>query len=240
MEWYMQHAYYEFLMKNNVIGFFEERRKLKSGRMSNWYANFRKVTNSLSSKRELLGFLKDYIDNFVESVDYFIGVPESMTCAGESLNEMCGIERLVKLRANTKEHGAPQDRYFLGEIREGDKVVLLEDVTTTGGSLLKRVYECKEAGLDVVGTVGLLNRLEYVDKDTFERLGLLEKLKHGDNFELGVEDFFRRETDVTHYSMINAKYALPRAAQKLKPHNEIISDIEADFENYGVKPIKLR
>jgi orotate phosphoribosyltransferase len=40
------------------------------------------------------------------------------------------------------------------------RVALLEDVVTTGGSSLKAVEVLREAGLDVVGIVALVDRLE--------------------------------------------------------------------------------
>jgi orotate phosphoribosyltransferase len=41
-------------------------------------------------------------------------------------------------RAKPKDHGDPKDRYFVGE--PGGKVVILEDVTTTGKSLIEKSF----------------------------------------------------------------------------------------------------
>jgi orotate phosphoribosyltransferase len=45
-------------------------------------------------------------------------------------------------------------------IRSGDRVVLLEDVTTTGGSALKAAQRLQEMGCDVVACITILDRQE--------------------------------------------------------------------------------
>jgi orotate phosphoribosyltransferase len=54
--------------------------------------------------------------------------------------------------------GRGPDDLIEGYLRAGSKVVMLEDVTTSGKSLLKAIRKVEAAGAEVVQTVSLLDR----------------------------------------------------------------------------------
>ena len=56
-------------------------------------------------------------------------------------------------------------------IRSGDRVVLLEDVTTTGGSALKAAQRLQEMGCDVAACITILDRQEG-GADAFAAAGI--------------------------------------------------------------------
>jgi orotate phosphoribosyltransferase len=62
------------------------------------------------------------------------------------------------VRKEAKDHGSK--RLIEGPIGPGMKVVMLEDVITTGGSTLAAVEILRQAGAEVVGVVVLVDRLE--------------------------------------------------------------------------------
>lgn len=66
----------------------------------------------------------------------------------------------VYVRKDAKEHGSK--RLLEGDTRlpPSAAIVILEDVTTTGGSTLKAVEKLRAAGYRVVGVVSLVDRLE--------------------------------------------------------------------------------
>jgi orotate phosphoribosyltransferase len=64
------------------------------------------------------------------------------------------------VRKETKDHGSRKMVEGDKSIRPGLPVVILEDVITTGGSTLKAVEKLKAAGVQVVGVVALVDRLE--------------------------------------------------------------------------------
>jgi orotate phosphoribosyltransferase len=73
----------------------------------------------------------------------------------------------VVLRKAAKEHGTRQQ--YEGEIRAGDRVLLIEDVSTTGGSAVRSIEIIRGAG-------GVIDRmLVVIDREsgTAERLGAL-------------------------------------------------------------------
>lgn len=64
------------------------------------------------------------------------------------------------VRKEAKGHGTGQFVEGLGNFAEGDNVAILEDVVTTGGSLLKACDRVKAAGLNIVGVCAILDREE--------------------------------------------------------------------------------
>ena len=64
------------------------------------------------------------------------------------------------IRKEPKGHGTGQWLEGRKNLPPGTKVVIVEDVVTTGGSSLKAVNRAKEEGLDVLGIVTLVDREE--------------------------------------------------------------------------------
>ena len=58
---------------------------------------------------------------------------------------------LIYVRSKPKDHGL--ENLIEGEMKEGAKVVVIEDLISTGGSSLKAVEAIRKAGGDVVGMV---------------------------------------------------------------------------------------
>lgn len=230
-----QEDFNNFVLENNVVGFFEKPITLKSGRESHFYVNWRDVTNDVF----LLDKLADYILGFATdnglNTDFFYGVPEGATKTGvitqykylmkfknnqSNLEDFDNIYCLPMGRAKPKEHGAAKDKYFVGE--PNGVGVVIEDVTTTGGSLLTTIDRLVEAGVEVQAAISLTNRMEKRDDGKSVEEAVLEK---------GVMYF---------YSMSNALDLLPKAYRKLKPSDEVARAIEKEFEKYGVERLVLR
>lgn len=64
------------------------------------------------------------------------------------------------VRKEQKDHGSRKLVENDRSIRPGMPVVILEDVVTTGGSTLKAVAKLRDVGVNVVGVVALVDRLE--------------------------------------------------------------------------------
>lgn len=64
------------------------------------------------------------------------------------------------IRKKSKGHGTDQYLEGLANFSEGDKVVLLEDVCTTGGTLITAAERVRDAGLVIVGVLAVLDREE--------------------------------------------------------------------------------
>lgn len=80
------------------------------------------------------------------------------------------------VRKEAKGHGTGQFVEGLGNFQAGDKVAMLEDVVTTGGSLLKACKHVQDAGLEIVAVCAILDReeggRELLHKEGFDLLSL--------------------------------------------------------------------
>ncbi|HML31111.1 MAG TPA: phosphoribosyltransferase family protein, partial [Hyphomicrobium sp.] len=66
------------------------------------------------------------------------------------------------VRKQAKEHGTQSlvEGLAKGESMAGKKVVVVEDVTTTGGSALKAANALKASGADIVRIITIVDRLD--------------------------------------------------------------------------------
>lgn len=74
--------------------------------------------------------------------------------------------KAFSIRKEKKNHGI--SRWIEGDMQPGEKVVILDDVATTGGSTIKAVERAQSEGLQVVKVVILVDRQE----------GGLENIRH--------------------------------------------------------------
>ncbi len=72
------------------------------------------------------------------------------------------------VRKAGKDHGiiAPIE----GRVKTGDRVAVVDDVVTTGGSTLQAISACRQAGLEVVGVLALVDRQEMNGRENIEKL----------------------------------------------------------------------
>ncbi len=79
--------------------------------------------------------------------------------ASAALSDRAGQNMIAFfVRKEKKQHGL--QRWVEGPLLEpGTKVLIVEDVVTTGGSTVKAIERCLEEGLEIVGTVSVLDRL---------------------------------------------------------------------------------
>jgi len=218
MEW-VQEDFDRFVLGNEIIGFFDKPIKLKSGRMSNWYANWRTFTNYVSQIDPLADFVIDFTKHLGLEPNCFYGVPEGATKLGIITQYKWGKQGNSNIlpmgRGKPKEHGALIDKYFVGE-PEG-KTIILEDVTTTGGSLIKEIEKLQSIYVNVIAAFGLTHRNQKRDD------GLTVKEAVG-------------KFNVNYYAMSNAVDLLPR----IPCYDKIAKSVEKEFEEYGEVELKMR
>jgi len=226
MSW-KKERFHNFIIQNNVIGFFKEPLTLKSGRLSYWYVNWRNIAEDVFALDQLSDYLIQFIEDIGLKPDCFFGVPEGATKLGiitqykwaKTQNDYSqGKYPLSMGRAKPKEHGDPKDQFFLGVPR--GKVIVLEDTVTTGESLIEIVEKLTNLKVNIISVICLTNRNELRD-DNLTINEILEKL------------------GVKFYAMSNAIDLLPKAYRILRPGQEIAKKIELYFKQYGVKEIKL-
>lgn len=227
MKDFNQTDFNQFVIDNDVYGFFDKAITLKSGRQSHFYANWRTVVQDVWLTEKLVQFVLSFVSSQHIEVDTFYGVPEGATKLGvlcqfhwakNQPNYGRGSHALAMGRARPKEHGAPKDKFFVGAPR--GKVLVLEDVTTTGGSSLDTVSHLQDSGIQVSALVSLTNRME--------------KRSDGASVAEAAD-----KLGVAFYNMSSAVELLPLVCQKLNPGQKITRAIQAEFERYGLQPLTL-
>ena len=143
--------------------------KLVSGGVSNFYFNC-KPTMLDPEGKELIGRL---IFSKVQDLEVAgIGglelgsVPISSAVSLISQFEGQPIKEFI-VRKEKKDHGIPAK--VEGEFVAGEKVVVVDDVITTGGSTIKAIEAVEKLGLEVVKVVVLVDREEMNGKQNIEK-----------------------------------------------------------------------
>jgi len=77
------------------------------------------------------------------------------------------VWRTFVVRKQAKDHGL--GKLIEGSIRPGDRALIVDDVLTSGGSLLKAVGAAREAGLQVQHALVIVDRQEQDGKARVER-----------------------------------------------------------------------
>jgi len=134
--------------------------KLASGRMSQFYVNC-KPTILNPKGMFLVGHLvhEAIRDLKVDGVGglTFGADPIAVATAFASGLENDPVNAF-SIRKEQKDHGII--KWVEGDMKKGDRVVILDDVVTTGGSTIKAIERARAEGLEVVRVVCLVDRQE--------------------------------------------------------------------------------
>ena len=138
--------------------------KLASGRESDYYIDMRPTTVHPAGATCLGELIVDALEGI--NVDFVGGlemgaVPVATAVAIASHRRRGAIQAFF-VRKKPKDHGAKKLVEGLpnGETLKGKNVVVLEDVTTTGGSALQAVAALREEGANIVLVLTIVDRLE--------------------------------------------------------------------------------
>lgn len=135
---------------------------LASGRRSDYYFDCR-VTALHPEGSWLIGTLFNNLlaDMDIKGVGGMTLGADPLVSATTTLSHEMGRPLAgLLVRKEAKGHGTGQYVEGLGNFQPGDKVAMLEDVVTTGGSLLKACQRVQAAGLDIVTVCCILDREE--------------------------------------------------------------------------------
>jgi orotate phosphoribosyltransferase len=88
------------------------------------------------------------------------------------------------VRPKPKEHG--MGNLIEGKITPGQKIVVIEDLISTGGSSLKAVEALKEFGFDILGMVAIFTYGFKIADDNFNKAGV--KLITLSNYDALIEE----------------------------------------------------
>ncbi len=151
---------------------------LASGKKSRFYINV-KATALHPEGANLIGRL---VIEKIKKLSWQIDAVAGMTLGADPILTAVSLEAYklkniwpaIIVRKEPKGHGTNQFIEFPGGIKPPANVLVLEDVTTTGGSSLRAIKELQKAGFIISGLITIFDR----EEGAFDTL-----LKEGINFE---------------------------------------------------------
>ncbi len=130
---------------------------LTSGKKSNYYIDVKLAATKPWVLSRICKYIEEIIDNFAKEPDYIAcvelgGVPLGVVVSDRE------VMPLIIVRKAEKQHGTKGR--LVGDYESGKTAVLVEDVTTTGGSSLSAVQALRDAGLIVERVITVVDRQE--------------------------------------------------------------------------------
>ena len=134
--------------------------KLVSGRVSRFYVNCKPTTLSARGMYLVGRLMFDEIkDSRVVAVGGLTFGADPLAVATAFASELKGQPiNAFSIRKTQKDHGIV--RWIEGDVQPGQRVVIIDDVATTGGSTIKAIERARSEGLEVVKSVILVDRQE--------------------------------------------------------------------------------
>ena len=226
MESYKQ-EFIEFMVDSKVLKFGDF--TLKSGRKSPFFMNAGGYVTGAQLKKLGEYYAKAIYANYGLDFDVLFGpaykgIPIAVVTA-IAFSELYGKEvRYCSDRKEEKDHGADKGSFLGSKLQDGDRVIMIEDVTTSGKSMEETVPKVRGAAdVEIKGLMVSLNRMEV---GLGGKVGALDEIKERYGFDANA---IVSMAEVVEY-LYNKEY-----------NGEVIIDdtlktaIYAYYEKYGVK-----
>ena len=165
------------LLKENEV-FLKGDFTLSSGKKSDYYINMKKAITD----PEILSTISKLITELIadDDIDKVAGPALGAVPIATAVSLESNIP-LLMIRKEKKGYGT--SKLIEGELNEGDNVIVVEDVSTTGGSLLKAIKAIQDNGGNVKRAFVVVDRQEGAI-EAFKKEGIdLEHL-------ISVNEFF--------------------------------------------------
>ena len=132
---------------------------LRSGRKSTYYVDKYRFTTDHEVLAELGTMLARHVTADVDRIAgaELGGVPLAAACA------LAAKKPFVIVRNAKKDYGTAKQ--VEGLFNKGDRVLLVEDILTTGGQVLEAAKSLEALGVEVVKIVACIDRLEGATKN---------------------------------------------------------------------------
>lgn len=224
MESYKQ-EFIDFMVESQVLKFGEF--TLKSGRKSPFFMNAGAYVTGTQLRRLGEYYAKAIHDNYGLDFDVLFGpaykgIPLSVA-ATMAISQLYGKDiRYCSNRKEVKDHG--DTGILLGsKLKDGDRVVIIEDVTTSGKSIEETFPILKEqADVEIKGLIVSLNRMERGKGEK----SALEEIQETYGFPANAIVTMEEVVEKLYNQESNGKVIIDDAMK---------AAIDAYYEQYGVK-----
>lgn len=123
-----------------------------SGWHSPIYCDNRKTLSFPRVRKQIYKSFANIITALYPDADILAGVATGAIAHGVLVAEQMGLP-FIYVRSAAKDHGLANQ--IEGAYKPGDKVVVVEDLVSTGGSSLKAVEALRDAGCEVLGMTAI-------------------------------------------------------------------------------------
>jgi len=150
-----------FLHENKIIRFGDF--TLASGKKSPYYVDLRLVPSYPHQFRKMVKYLQDEIikDTGLDKFDSLVSVPTGGLVIASALAIEI-VKPLIYVRSKPKDYGTSKS--IEGKIWEGLKAVMIDDVATTGGSVVNGIKSLTEAKIKIEDAYVIVNRMEGAEE----------------------------------------------------------------------------
>ena len=217
----------QFMVDSKVLKFGEF--TLKSGRKSPFFMNAGGYVTGTQLKKLGEYYAKAIHAKYGEDFDVLFGpaykgIPLAVVTA-MAFSELYGKEvRYCSDRKEAKDHGADKGNFLGAELQDGDRVIMIEDVTTSGKSMEETVPKVRGAAdVTIVGLMVSLNRME-VGKGGVKCA--LDEVKELYGFETASIVDMNEVVECLHNKEVNGEVIIDDALK---------AAIDAYYEQYGAK-----
>ena len=155
---------------------------LASGVNSPIYCDMRKLLSDVETRGEIINKIADLIErerfnNYVVVGVATAGIPWASLLA-QRLNKP-----LAYVRPEPKDHGL--GKQIEGSIEKGQKVIVIEDLTSTGGSAIRSVEAIHSENIEVLSCYSICSYKSKLAKERFQEL----QIKH--SFLFGIDEILQ-------------------------------------------------
>lgn len=146
-----------FLHQKGIIRFGDF--TLASGKKSSYYVDLRIVPSFPHQFRHMIKHLQNTISEEIglDNFDAIASVPTGGLVIASAL-ALETVKPFVYVRSQAKSYGT--GKLVEGVVTEGMKILVVDDVATTGGSVINGIKELKKAGAIISDAYVIVNRLE--------------------------------------------------------------------------------
>ena len=134
--------------------------KLASGKLSRYYVNCRIVTLDPEGMALIGNLISDRIgDSSIEAIGGpALGAIPIIDAVAMVSYQKGKVVKPFYVRERVKDHGIAKK--IEGNVGKGDRVIIVDDVITTGGSTIRAIECTRDEGLEVVKVIALVDREE--------------------------------------------------------------------------------
>ena len=217
----------EFMIESDVLKFGDF--TLKSGRKSPFFMNAGAYVTGSQLTRLGEYYAKAIHETYGDDFDVLFGpaykgIPLAVVTA-MAYSKLYGKEiRYCSDRKEAKDHGADKGGLLGTKLCDGDKVVMIEDVTTSGKSMEETVPKVRGAAdVTIVGLMVSLNRMEV---GLGGKVSALEEIKEKYGFDANAIVTMEEGVDYLYNKECQGRIVID---------DELKKSIDEYYDKYGVK-----